>query len=279
MKFKKIAIVGIGLVGGSLGLSIKRKKLAQKVIGIVHHKKTIKEALNLKAVDKATLNLKDIKDADLIILATPVNIILRQLPLILNYAKENTLIIDVGSTKNKIIKLAEKLMPSNKKIDFIGTHPLAGSEKKGLYFAKIDLFKNSLCILVPTKFTKKENLEKIKTFWRALGADTKTINAKKHDEILSFTSHLPHLVSFALMDSMPAKYLNFSASGLKDTTRLSSSDALVWQDIFFSNKENLIKAIANFEKSLKELKNKISASDKTLLNKLKSIKRKKESIL
>lgn len=279
MKFKKIAIVGIGLVGGSLGLSIKRKKLAQEVIGIVHHKKTIKEALNLKAVDKVTLNLKDIKDADLIILATPVNIILRQLPLIFNYAKENTLIIDVGSTKNKIIQLAEKLMPGNKKIDFIGTHPLAGSEKKGLCFAKIDLFKNSICILVSTKFTKKENLEKIKTFWHALGADTKIITAKKHDEILSFTSHLPHLVSFALMNSIPDRYLNFSASGLKDTTRLSSSDALVWQDIFFSNKENLIKAIANFQKSLKELRNKISASDKTLLNKLKSIKKKKESIL
>lgn len=279
MKFKKIVIIGVGLVGGSLGIAIKKKKIAREVIGVVHHQKTIKQALKLKAIDKGTLDLKVVKDADLIILATPIHVILEQLPKIFKYAKNNVLIIDVGSTKNKIIRHVEKIFPKNKSIDFIGTHPLAGSEKKGVNFAKADLFKNSLCLLVPTKFTKKQNLKNIAGFWKKIGATTKIISAKDHDRILSFTSHLPHLVSFALMDSIPQRFLNFTASGLKDTTRLASSDPILWQDIFFSNRENLVKAVSSFQKSIEELKRTILAQNKSLLNKLKSVKRKKESIL
>lgn len=247
--FKKVAIIGVGLIGGSLGLALKKKGLAGEIIGIGHRQKSINEAIRRRAIDESSLELSSIKDADLVILATPVGEILKILPQLAQFINSNCLVIDVGSTKSEIMKLAQK-----SKVKFIGCHPLAGMEKKGVENAKCGIFQDSLCLLVPLKNTTNPALEKIQRFWKILGARTKLIDARSHDRILAFTSHLPHAVVFSLLDCIRPGYLPYAASGLKDTTRIGLSDPCLWRDIFLTNREELLLAINTFEKSLQRLK-------------------------
>lgn len=246
--FKKVAIVGVGLIGGSLGLAIKNKGIADKVIGIGHRRKSIDKAIRRKTIDECSLELRKIKDADLVILCTPVGEILKTLPKLRQFINSDCLVIDVGSTKSEIMKLAQKI-----KLKFIGCHPLAGMEKKGVENAKCAIFQDSLCLLVPLKDTAKGALEKIQRFWKILGARTKIIDAKSHDRILAFTSHLPHAVVFSLLDCIRPGYLPYGSSGLKDTTRIGLSDPYLWRDIFLTNRKELLFTLKNFKKSLTHL--------------------------
>lgn len=246
--FNRVAIVGVGLIGGSLGLAIKEKGIARKVIGICHRRKTIGEAIRRRAIDEGYLDLRKIKDADLIILAAPVKEIINILPKLPGLISRDCLVIDVGSTKAEIMNTAKE-----NGINFIGCHPLAGMEKKGVENAKSAIFKDSLCLLVPLENTSDEALGKIQRFWRALGARIKVIDARSHDRILAFVSHLPHAVVFSLIDSICLKFAPFSASGLRDTTRIGSSDPFLWRDIFLTNRQELLYAIKNFKNSLARL--------------------------
>ena len=195
--FKKIAIVGVGLIGGSIGLAIKKKGLAGKVIGIGQRRKSLDEALAIGAVDEAYLDLGNINGADLVILAAPVSEIIKIIPRLPGLVDKDTVIIDAGSTKSEILKTAQRY-----KLNFIGCHPLAGMEKKGSQYARDSLFENSWCLVTPSRGTDKSGLEKVKRFWRALGAKVKVLDARTHDKILAFTSHLPHLVVFGLLDCL-----------------------------------------------------------------------------
>lgn len=276
--FNQVAIIGVGLIGGSMGMAIKKKRLAKKVIGFARRKKTIKEALKLKAIDKGTLNLKQaVKNADLIILATPISTIINLSKQIIKFADKNTVITDVGSSKLQIVSSLEKILPRN--IQFVGAHPLAGSEKKGASFGCADLFKNTLCILTPTAKTNKTALKKIKDLWQSLGAGIKIMTPKKHDRILAFVSHLPHMVSFSLINSIPDQYLAFAPAGLKDMTRIASSDPAIWKDIFQTNRKELKDAISKFESSLKKLQ-RMSLSKKGIgvIKTLATIKNKRDNL-
>lgn len=243
--FKKVSIVGVGLIGASIGLAVKNKKLSEKVIGIGHRKQSIQEALKIGAIDRGYIELKEIKNSDLVILAAPVRQILHILPKLHKFISRDCAVIDVGSTKSEIIKAAKK-----NGVEFVGCHPLAGMEKKGPQYAKADMFFGSLCILVPLAITKKETLNRIRVFWNKLGADTKVLDAENHDHIISLVSHLPHVVAFALIDSIKGDYFPFASGGLKDTTRIAMSSPLLWTDIFLTNRKELISAIRNFKKSL-----------------------------
>ena len=246
--FNKVAIVGVGLIGGSLGLAMRNKGIAKEIIGIGHRQKSIGQAIRRKAIDQGYLELRKIKDADLVILCTPVGEILKILPKLAQFINSNCLVIDVGSTKSEIIKLAQK-----SKVKFIGCHPLAGMEKKGVINAEGGIFQDSLCLLVPLKNTANPALEKIQRFWKILGARTKIIDASSHDRILAFTSHLPHAVVFSLLDCIRPDYLPYGSSGLQDTTRLGLSDPYLWRDIFLTNRKELLFTIKNFKKSLTHL--------------------------
>ena len=246
--FKRAAIIGVGLIGGSIGLAIKKKGLAKEVIGIGHRRESILRALKTGAIDKGYLDLSKIKDADLVILAAPVSQIIKSLPRLRKFINNDCVVIDVGSTKSEIIKVAAK-----SGIEFIGCHPLAGMEKGGAQNAKSEIFKNSLCLLVPLKDTRKGALDKIQRLWRELGARTKILDARNHDRILAFVSHLPHAVVFALIDCLRLDYLSYGSSGLKDTTRIGLSGPLLWRDIFLTNRKELIKAIKEFKSSLARL--------------------------
>ena len=247
--FNKAAIIGVGLIGGSFGLALRKKALAKEIIGIGHRQKSIDRALKAGAIDQGYLGLDHLRGADLVVLSAPVREIINILPKLKNLTSEDCLIIDAGSTKSEIIKLAEK-----HKLRFIGCHPLAGMEKKGPENARADLFMNSLCLLVPPEKYNSQDLSRVKKLWEALGSRTVILNSARHDRILAFTSHLPHVVVFSLIDCLKSEYLKFGAGGLKDTTRIGLSDPLLWKDIFLTNRAELLAAIGFFEKSLKKLK-------------------------
>lgn len=270
--FKNIAVVGTGLIGGSIALGIKKKHIASKVIGVSRTARTLRLAKNSGAIDTGSLDIGVIKGADLVILATPVGTILDLAPKISKIIARDTLVTDVGSSKAQIVARLEKLFPK-----YVGSHPLAGSEKRGIDFACPEIFKNSLCILTPTSKSDAKAIEKIKKFWQALGARVSFLSPNSHDTVLSFVSHLPHAAAFALIHSVPRKYLKFASCGLRDTTRIAASDDSLWSDIFFSNRKNTIEALDLLEGSLRKIKTAIKNNDAKLLkNILKEAKEKRE---
>jgi prephenate dehydrogenase len=273
--FKRIGIVGIGLMGGSLGLAIKKYEVAEEVIGIVRRKKTIKEALKRKVVDIATRDIKLLKDVDLVILATPVCTIKEISPIISKVIKDDCILTDVGSTKKEIVLKLEKLFNN-----YIGSHPLTGSQNAGVGFADANIFKGSLCILTPTEKTPIWIIKKMSRFWKAIGAKVDLLSPSLHDKILAYTSHLPHLIAFGLIDFIPSKYLHYSASGLKDTTRIALSLPELWRDIFISNRNEILDSLKGFEDKLRSLEAILSKRDiKSLYLFLKKAQRKRIKLL
>jgi len=252
MKFNKIAIIGVGLIGGSIALACKRKKMAKEIVGVCRHKESLRRAKKLGVIDCGTLNPKDAAcDADLVILTVPIRQIAKIVKTISPYLKKGCLVTDAGSTKSEVVKALDKILPSN--VGFVGAHPLAGSEKRGAPQARVDLFKGAICILTKTKKTKPGTLKKISSFWRELGCSVKVRNPQEHDKIVAFISHLPHLAASQLVKTAKGS-LDFASTGFCDTTRIASSDAEIWTDIFLTNKKFLIRAVDNYIKNLQSVK-------------------------
>ncbi len=272
--FNKVAIVGTGLIGGSMALAIKKKGLANEVIGVSRHKKSLLTAKKNGVIYRGSQNLGIIKDADLVVLAAPVNTILNLAEPISKIVKPDCIVTDVGSTKREIVSELEMVFPG-----YVGSHPLAGSEKRGVVNAEAGIFCGTLCILTPTRKTDKKALDKIKKLWDAFGARVLLLPAGSHDKILSFVSHLPHVAAFSLISIIPEKYLKFAASGLKDTTRIAASDSQLWSDIFLSNSKNISTAISSLQDVLSRIKSAINRKDRKLLASiLKEAKKKRESL-
>jgi len=273
--FHKVAIVGTGLIGGSLALAIKKQRLADEVIGVSRRKNTLLLAKKNRSIDKGSQDINIIKDADLVILATPVSIILKLAPKISKIIKRDCIVTDVGSTKQEIVSRLERIF-----LNYVGSHPLSGSEKRGILNAGPLIFKDSLCILTPTKNTDERSLSKIKQLWNLVGTKVVFLTPDAHDKILSFTSHLPHIVAFSLIGAVPRKYFKFSATGLKDTTRIAASDSQIWCDIFLSNQKNIVRAMESFQERLSKIKSAINKKDKKLLHLiLKEAKVKRGSLI
>ena len=272
--FNKVAVIGTGLIGGSLALAIKKNKLAREVVGVALHQASLDLALKNKVIDRAALSFSIIKGADLLILATPVDRLTSLSKKILKFVSRDCVVTDVASTKEKVVFALERLFPN-----YVGSHPLAGSEKRGVSYAQAGIFKNTLCVLTPTAKTKRTAMKKIKALWKKTGARVTCLSPKAHDKMLSFTSHLPHAVAFSLIESVPAASWKFSSGGLKDTTRIASSDALLWQGIFLTNRKNILTAIAAFEKKLSQLKSAIRQKDKDKLTAILRLAQKKRNSL
>ena len=258
--FRRVAIVGVGLMGASLGLAIKKKGLAQVVVGIGRHETTLREAFDLKAVDETTVDLrKGINGADLIILATPVNAILEIIDLLGKEFRRGCIVTDIGSTKSAIVERAEKALHHS--VLFVGSHPLAGSEKKGPTHANAQIYEGASCIMTPTDKTNRLAKEKVKHFWAQIGCQVKLMSPHEHDEALAYISHLPHLTAFALMKIIPDQFLELATPGLKDTTRIAASDPELWRDIAFSNHKNVLKSLDETVKLLALMRKAIIAKD------------------
>ena len=273
--FKKVAIIGTGLIGGSLAQAIKKNRLADEIVGVSRHKRSLALAKQHKAIDRGSQSLEIIKGADLVVFATPVDVILKVAPKARQFIDDKAIVSDVGSTKELIVKNLEKIFPR-----FVGSHPLAGSEKRSIANANPSLFKDSLCILTPTRNTDTRALKRIALLWKQVGAKTSIIDPAVHDTILAFVSHLPHVAAFSLIDAVPSQYLQFSATGLKDTTRIAASDSEIWTEIFLSNRQNILKAIFLWQKEISQIQIAIKKKDSRQLSLLlQKAKVKRERLL
>ena len=267
MMFKKVCIIGCGLIGSSLARVIKKHNLSEKIVSSNRSDIVNKKVLELKIVDDSSSDTqKMVNDSDLIIIATPLssyeNVILK----IKNSLKNGMILTDVGSVKEKVMGLVEKAVP--KDVSWISSHPIAGTEESGPEAGFSELFKNRWCILTPSKKAKEKDINTLKSFWKKIGSKVDIMDAKQHDYILSITSHIPHLVAYNIVttsiniqDEKQSAIVKYSAGGLRDFTRIAASNPIMWRDIFIQNKKNTSKEIEKFIANLKDLKNAIVNED------------------
>ena len=275
---KEITIIGPGLIGSSLGLAIKKNRIAKKIIGIDKNKKNLLDALENKSIDIGYQEIDNkISGSDIFFLCSPVgdfeNILLELEP----YIKKGAIITDVGSVKNIFNNSISRRI--KKIVDIVPGHPIAGTEFSGAKNAKKELFINKWCILTPE--SKKKSTMIIKKLWENIGMKVSIMKADEHDKVMSITSHLPHLIAFTIVGSAlnysPKKkkqLLNFSAGGFKDFTRIASSDPKMWKDIFITNRKNIIKTVDIFINNLNSFKSLIE--DENTLKIMKFIKESKK---
>ena len=277
MNFGIVTIVGTGLIGGSIGLGLKKKGLTKRVLGVGHRKSSINKALKIKAVDEGTTDIeKSVSRADIVILATSVDLIPDLARKAIPLMKRSAILTDVGSTKGYIVSQISKDIKDRcgrNNLNFIGAHPLAGSEQRGIESARPDLFEDSVCVLTPTNLSSKRCVEKIANMWKALGAKISILKPHVHDEIVAFTSHLPHLIASELTNVVDEKHWKFGANGLRDTTRIASGDPKLWLSICKQNRVKIIEALQCFSEETKSmLRDMEEENDNEILNRLKKAK-------
>jgi len=272
--FKKVCIIGCGLIGSSLARAIKKHNLSEKIVSSNRSDIVNKKVLELEIVyDSSSDTQQMVNDSDLIIIATPLsryyNVILK----IKNSLKNGMILTDVGSVKERVISLVEKAIP--KDVSWIPSHPIAGTEESGPEAGFSELFKNRWCILTPSKKAKEKDINTLKSFWKKIGSKVDIMNAKQHDYILSITSHIPHLVAYNIVNTSmniqkekQSAIIKYSAGGLRDFTRIAASNPIMWRDIFIQNKKNTSKEIERFIANLKDLKNAIENEDSKKLEEI-----------
>lgn len=258
MKIDTLTIVGVGLIGGSIGLAARRRDLAEHIIGVGRQTASLETARNVGAIDEGTLDLAQaVGTADVVVFCTPVNLIIEQIDQCAPACKTGALLTDAGSTKTAIVRgVAGKLSDG---VHFVGSHPLAGSEKKGPEFADADLFQDRLTIITPTLQTDPAAMQRTQDFWQALGSRVRIMTPEEHDQALAMTSHLPHLAAAALAGMLPEDLFELTATGFRDTTRVAAGDPSIWTGIFEQNREAVLHALqcfaerlANFHQALEE---------------------------
>ncbi|MEO2043878.1 MAG: prephenate dehydrogenase/arogenate dehydrogenase family protein [Nitrospinaceae bacterium] len=265
--FNKITVIGVGLLGASLAKACKEQGLANEISGYGRNRENLEKARTLKIIDYYSTDLSEaVKNADLIVLCTPVSAIAPLIQNMIADIRPGTLITDVGSVKDPIVREVEKLIPEG--IYFIGSHPIAGGENSGLEASAANLYEGAQCIVTPTSKTDKKALDKISALWRAVGMDVTSLSPDEHDFIFGAVSHLPHIVAYALMNTLGAlrtqndhEVITFSGAGLKDITRIASSNPVMWRDICLSNRDHSLDLIDRFLVKLNEIRSIIEKGD------------------
>ena len=265
--FKKICIIGCGLIGSSLARAIKKNNLAEKIVSSNRSDAVNKKVIELKIVDDSSSDTKKMADgSDLVVIATPLSSYEDVISKIKNSLKDGVILTDVGSVKENIINLIEKNIPES--ISWIPSHPIAGTEESGPEAGFSELFQNRWCILTPSKQAKEKDINLLQTFWEKIGSKVDIMEAKQHDYILSITSHIPHLIAYNIVntslniqDEKESTIVKYSAGGLRDFTRIAASNPIMWRDVFIQNKKNTSKMIDQFIKNLEELKKAIENED------------------
>lgn len=265
--WKTVSIVGVGLLGGSIGLALRRANLAERVIGVGRDLGRLRRARQLGAVSEVTDELEQgVREANLVVVCTPVGSIVDHVRRVAGACPARALITDVGSTKSTITAaLSQKQLGG---VTFVGSHPLAGSEKAGCENASHHLFKGRIVIVTPTPSTPESAIRKTGEFWRQLGAEVRRMSPREHDRALATTSHLPHLVASALAASTSPELLSLVATGWADTTRIASGDVRLWEQILMQNRGQILKSLDKFDKVLNSLRESLELEK---YRKLKSI--------
>ncbi len=261
-----LAVIGVGLIGGSLALALKEKGVVAKIIGVGRSETNLKLAQSLGIVDEWTTSLVDaVQDADVVILAVPMGAYAEIFAEIAPVLKEGAIVSDAGSTKQHALKAAQKHLP--KSVHFVAAHPLAGTEKSGADAAFKTLYQGHLCIITPTEETNAQALLVIEKMWQNAGAQIMRMAAAEHDALLAAVSHLPHLAAFALVNAVQEQKTDtfnpfaFAAGGFRDFTRIASSSPIMWRDIALANSEALVSQIDRFQDELQVLKQALIAGD------------------
>ncbi len=265
--FGKMTVIGVGLLGASLARACKERGLVEEITGYGRNRENLEKARVLKVIDHCSTDLAEaVKDADLVVLCTPVTSIIPLIQNMISKIRPGTLITDVGSVKEPIVKEAEKLVP--KGVFFVGSHPIAGGENSGLEASTANLYQGAKCIVTPTDKTNNSALEKISALWQAVGMQIINLSAEEHDFVFGAVSHLPHIVVYALMNTLGAlrtqddrEVTAFSGAGLKDITRIASSDPVMWRDICLSNRNHSLDLIDRFQNKLDEIRSTIEKGD------------------
>ncbi len=272
--FKRVCIIGCGLIGSSIARGIKKNKLATKVVSSNRSNSTNKKVIRLKIVDEASSDTKKmVRGSDLIIIASPLSSYKNIIFKIKGSLKKGAILTDVGSVKKNVISLIEKNIPKN--ISWISSHPIAGTEDSGPESGFSQLFKNKWCILTPGKQSNNKDIKLLEKFWKKLGSRVDVMDAKQHDYILSITSHMPHLIAYNIVNTAlkikkkkDRNIVKYSAGGLRDFTRIAASNPVMWRDIFIQNRKNTSKIIDKFIKNLKDLKKAIKNKNEKKLEKI-----------
>lgn len=263
----RITIIGLGLIGGSLGMAIRKKRLARRVVGFSRKAATLKAARRKGAIDSGSTDLRaSVADADLVVLATPVDSIVPLAKRIARWMKPGGVITDVGSTKAAIVAALDKSLP--KAVAFVGCHPVAGSEQRGIEAACADLFDGSFCVLTPTRKTQAKALSRVAALWKPLVSEVVILNPKRHDRLLAAASHLPHLLAFSLAGAVTPEGLPQAPRSFLDMTRIAKSDPDLWDDILLSNRHELIKLMDRFARQWQALRRTLAANDGPALRKI-----------
>ncbi len=293
----KLVIIGVGLIGGSFALALRKANMVKQIIGVGRSPANMQKAIDQGVIDESTNDLASaLNNADAVLLAMPVGQTLRIMADIEPHLQPDTVITDAGSTKQDVISAARLHLQKNL-ANFVPAHPIAGAEKSGVMAAQVDLFRNKHLVLTPLAETNHDAIERVKTLWQTCGANVTQMPADEHDRILAATSHLPHILAFALMnhlsqntESNPDYLLRFAGSGFQDFTRIASSSPEMWRDICIANRDALNIQIEAYQKKLalfkemleenntKELEEAFSHAQKTRDNWLKNnkVKQKKE---
>ncbi len=255
-----VVIVGVGLIGGSIGLALRKRGLAAEVVGVGRDRSVLEEIRRQGAIDRGTTALEDaVSRAQAVVVCTPVNRIPDDVRRAADAAGPDVLVTDAGSTKRQIVESVER-HPRSASV-FVGAHPLAGSERRGAVHASADLFQGRVCMLTPTHRTQPEQLRRARAFWTSLGSRLVEMNPADHDEILAHTSHLPHALAAALAASVPAEWQALAAGAFRDGTRVAAADTALWTAIFRDNRGHLLKALGHLQESLDAFKYALMTDD------------------
>ena len=265
---KKITIIGVGLIGGSLAKAIKNNNLAEAVFGFGRNLSRLKDAQKSNIIDQYSIDISEaLEGASIVVIATPVGTfesILRELK---PYITEGMIITDVGSTKTGIARSAREILVEMASC-FVPAHPIAGKEKSGFESSDAELFLNKKVIITPLDINTDKTISSLKKLWEDVGADVDFMSAESHDELLGMTSHLPHMLAFSLVNYLitqnPSASI-YAAGGFKDFSRIASGDAVMWRDICLNNRDQIIAHIKSYQETLSALVDVIDNQDKEKL--------------
>lgn len=265
--FKQITIIGVGLLGGSLAKACRERKLVERIVGFGRKEKRVQRAIESGVVDEGTTDVKvAVENADLVVLCSPVGTLAARLREMAPYLKKGCVVTDVGSVKGPVVSQLDAVIPEG--VFYVGSHPIAGGEKSGFEASSADLYEGAQCVVTPTDKTHPDAMKRIVQFWEQVGMQVVTLNADEHDTIYAAVSHLPHVVAYALMNTVGAvntpnhdEVLSLSAGGLRDITRIASSDPVMWRDICLANRDSLLDLIGRFENTLEDIRTQIERGD------------------
>jgi prephenate dehydrogenase len=273
-----VAILGVGLIGGSIGLALRSRGLARRVMGVGRRESTLEKALGRGAITEATTDLaRGVAEAELVVVCTPICNIVEHVRAAAEHAPPGAIITDAGSIKGEIVAALEGELPRG--AVFVGSHPMAGSEKTGPEFADENLFQDRVTIVTPTESTPPPALAAVEEFWQSLGARTVRMTPEEHDAAVAAISHVPHLVAAALAAVTPEEWLPLAAGGWCDTTRVAAGDVELWRQILAGNRSHVLRSLAEFEKTLASFREALTRGDDAeLVRLLEQGKRRRDAV-